>query len=273
MTLAPSLLDRYHEVRGRVAEAARRAGRRAEDVLIVAVTKYAELDQIRELVHLGHRDLGENRVQQLVQRAAVLEEHLARHRVLQHAVRPVSGGLFDPPAGEVPDSVRWHMVGHLQRNKARKVIEVARLIHSVDSLRLAEEIQSIALRRDRPVEILLQVNCSGEASKSGCPMPAAAHLAAQIDTMVMVRLRGLMTMGPLEGGPAAAAPAFARCREVFEDIARHGTGEGRFNILSMGMSGDYEAAIREGANVVRVGSAIFGQPVSPAPDEEPPDDS
>jgi pyridoxal phosphate enzyme (YggS family) len=213
---------------------------------------------------MGHRDLGENKVQQLVQRASQLEEHLSRQRVLPHA-----------RAGEAVPEVRWHMIGHLQRNKARKAIEFCRLIHSVDSLRLAEEIQAIALKRDHPVDVLIQVNCSGELSKFGCPGPAAVHLAEQIDTMISVRLRGLMTMAPLIDDPRRAREealrTFARGRECFEDIRKTGVGEGRFNILSMGMSGDFEEAITEGANMVRVGTAIFGEPRTP-PAEEPDED-
>ncbi|MCC6659341.1 MAG: YggS family pyridoxal phosphate-dependent enzyme [Phycisphaerales bacterium] len=258
-----TLAERYESVRGRIAAAAERTGRRGQDVLLVAVTKFAEPEQIRELVTLGHRDLGENKVQQLVQRASQLEESLSRQRVLPHA-----------RSSPVPE-VRWHMIGHLQRNKARKAIEFSRLIHSVDSLRLAEEIQVAAMRREQPVDVLIQVNCSGEASKFGCPGPAAVHLAEQIDTMVSVRLRGLMTMAPLIENSAAAREAairtFARGREAFEEIQKAGVGEGRFNILSMGMSGDFEEAIAEGANLVRVGSAIFGEPRTP-PAAEPDED-
>jgi pyridoxal phosphate enzyme (YggS family) len=260
-----TLASRYDAVRARIAAAAARAGRPPGDIVLVAVTKFAEPEQVRELIQLGHRDFGENRVQQLIQRAAQLEEYLSRQRVLPHA----------RAADRVPE-VRWHMIGHLQRNKARKAIEFSRLIHSVDSLRLAEEIQAAALKRDRPVDVLIQVNCSGEETKSGCPVPAAVHLADQIDTMVSVRLRGLMTMAPLMDDPVAAREAarrtFARGREIFEDIRKTGVGEGRFDILSMGMSGDFEEAINEGANMVRIGTAIFGEPRSPLPDEPEDDD-
>jgi pyridoxal phosphate enzyme (YggS family) len=252
--MEPSLETRYGEVRQRVAAAARRSGRSESDVVIVAVTKFAEPDQIRSLIGLGHRDFGENKVQNLVQRAAMIEEFMARRRAMPDAAR-VAG------AGSGADAVRWHMIGHLQRNKAKKAIELCRLIHSVDSLRLAEEIQHAAgAKREEPVDVLIQVNCSGERSKFGCPVPAAVHLAEQIDTMVAVRVRGVMTMAPQSPNPEDARPTFARCREVFEEIRKTGVGEGRFNILSMGMSGDYEVAISEGANLVRVGSAIFGEP-------------
>lgn len=255
---AETLESRYKGVRQRIAEAARIAGRDPAGIILVAVTKYAEADQVRSLIQLGHRDFGENKVQNLLHRAGMVEEFMARRRVLPRARTMHDGDSLLSTATE--DAVRWHMIGHLQRNKARKAIEFCRLIHSVDSLRLAEEVQAIAIKRENPVEVLVQVNCSGEASKFGCPLPAAVHLAEQIDTMVSVRVRGLMTMAPISPNPEDSRETFSRCRELFEEVRRTGVGEGKFNILSMGMSGDFEVAISEGANVVRVGSAIFGQP-------------
>lgn len=261
-----SLEDRYAEVCERVANAARRAGRPPDQVILVAVTKYADPEQTRALIDLGHRDFGENRVQQLVQRAAMVDEYLARLRVLptsRVAVRQAAESLFGaaPHAGG-SRPLRWHMIGHLQRNKARKIIDIVRLVHSVDSLRLAEELQQAALRRDRVVEVLIQVNCSGEESKFGCPMPAAIPLAEQVESMAHLRLRGLMTMAPYSEHPEDSRSTFSRCRELFEELREAGYGEGKVNLLSMGMSGDYEVAISEGANIVRVGSAIFGTPAN-----------
>jgi pyridoxal phosphate enzyme (YggS family) len=251
-TVDQTLQTRYAQVKQRVAAAAKAVGRRAQDIHIVAVTKYAETDQVRALIQLGHRDFGENRVQNLLQRVPMIEEFMTRRRVLPHAGHHAAG----PGEG----AVRWHMVGHLQRNKAKKAVEMCRLIHSVDSLRLAEEIQAAAAKRENPVDVLVQVNCSGERSKFGCPPPAAPHLAEQIDTMVTVRVRGLMTMAALDASPEEVRDTFARCRELFEEIKKTGVGDGKFDILSMGMSGDFEAAIAEGANMVRIGSAIFGEP-------------
>ncbi|MBK7404589.1 MAG: YggS family pyridoxal phosphate-dependent enzyme [Phycisphaerales bacterium] len=262
--MTEALAERYHGVCERVAAAARRSGREPEDVILVAVTKNAEPEQIRALLELGHRDFGENRVQQLVQHASMVEEFLQRLRThpkgqQDRAVREAAArGVLIGAGGLVPDSVRWHMIGHLQRNKARKVAEFCRLVHTVDSLRLAEEIQQLALRSEQPVEVLVQVNCSFEPQKSGCPIAAARPLAEQIDTMINVRVRGLMTMAADSENPEDARPAFGRCRELFDEIRRSGIGDRRFNILSMGMSGDFEVAIEEGANIVRVGSAIFG---------------
>jgi pyridoxal phosphate enzyme (YggS family) len=258
-TVDTTLEARYADVKRRIAAAARSAGRNAQEIVLVAVTKFAEQDQIRSLIQLGHRDFGENRVQNLVQRAAMIDEYMSRRRVAPHAGHHAAGSA---------DAVRWHMIGHLQRNKAKKAIELCRLIHSVDSLRLAEEIQGFAAKREQPVDVLVQVNCSGEKSKFGCPPPAALHLAEQIDTMISVRVRGLMTMAALGSTPDEARDAFGRCRELFEEIRKTGVSDGKFDILSMGMSGDFEAAIAEGSNMVRVGSAIFGEPKVTEQEEE-----
>ncbi|MBX3404336.1 MAG: YggS family pyridoxal phosphate-dependent enzyme [Phycisphaeraceae bacterium] len=278
MTTIATLKDRYAEVRERIARAASRAGTDADRVLLVAVTKHAEPDQIRELIRLGHTDFGENRVLQLVQRAAIIDEWLHRHRTTPGVIPPSnrdapaqgSEGEWQCPA--MPGTVRWHMIGHLQRNKARKAVEVCRLIHTVDSLRLAEELQLIGARREKPIDILVQVNCSGERQKSGCAIAAAPHLVAEIETMVQLRVRGLMTMAPLSANPEDSRPTFGRCRELFDEIRESGDVPPTFNILSMGMSGDFEIAIQEGANMVRVGTALFGEPRAGADVEDESDD-
>jgi pyridoxal phosphate enzyme (YggS family) len=243
-----SLKARYEAVKERVAAAAIRSGRRAEDIILVAVTKEASIDQIREVIALGQVDLGENRTQTLSQHAAQVEEFLQRHRELRSAQ---SAGL--------PESVRWHMIGHLQRNKVRKAVSLVRLIHSVDSLRLAEEIQPAAAAvLDKPCEVLIQVNVAGEKQKSGIAPAATRHLIEQVDTMFNVRVRGLMCMAPVVEDPALVRPVFENARELFEDVRSSGVIGERFNILSMGMTDDFEVAIECGANVVRVGRAIFG---------------
>ena len=254
---SPTLKERYDAVLRRVEESAARSGRTSDDIIVVAVSKYASMDQVRELIRLGHADFGENQVQSLIQRAALVDEFLDRSRA--------HGG----DRADVPESVRWHMVGHLQRNKVKKALQHARLVHSVDSLRLAEEIQSIAMRLDQVVEVLIQVNISGERTKTGIAPAATRHLLDQVDTMINIRPRGLMAMAPLVEDPVDARPWFERARELFDDVRRSGAGGERFEILSMGMSNDFEVAIECGANVVRVGSAIFGPR---ATDAEPDDD-
>jgi pyridoxal phosphate enzyme (YggS family) len=242
------LKERFAAVKKRIAAAAARAGRPTDSIVLVAVTKYASIDQVRELIELGHVDLGENQVQNLIHRAAQIDEFLQR-------VRQLGGSK----AAHVPKQVRWHMIGHLQRNKVRKVIGLSRLIHSVDSLRLAEEIQAAAGRLEEPIEALIQVNIAGEKSKFGIAPAAARHLIDQMDTMINIRIRGLMCMAPVMEDPEQVRPIFQRGKELFEDIGRTGIAGDRFDILSMGMSSDFEVAIECGANMVRVGSAIFGE--------------
>lgn len=275
MTATVSLGERYLTVKDRIGRGAAKAGARADQVLLVAVTKNAEPDQIRDLIRMGHVDFGENRVPHLLQRAAIIGEWLGRHKTLPGTswnTAPLQ--VPEPRAGTqvaqpLTPGVRWHMIGHLQRNKAKKVLEVCRLVHSVDSLRLAEEIQGAAIKLERTVDVLLQVNTSGERTKGGCAVAAAVHLAEQIDTMVEVRLRGLMTMAPYSENPEDSRRTFARCRELFYEVRDSGYVGRAFNILSMGMSGDFEVAIQEGANLVRIGSAIFGEPRADQRDEGP----
>ena len=232
------MAGRVDEVRQRIAEALARAGRRAEEVLLLAVTKTASVSQIREAIALGLCDLGENRVQNLQQRLGSLAEML--------------------PAGQAGDSIRWHMIGHLQRNKVRDVIGHVVMVHSVDSLRLAEEIDALAGKAQRKVPILLQVNASEEPQKQGCPIGDAPALAEALAGKGGLELRGLMTMAELTGDAGRVRRAFVRTRELFE-LLRSRLGSPIFRELSMGMSHDFESAIAEGATIVRIGSALFGE--------------
>jgi len=226
-------------VREIIASACDRAGRPEQEVRLVAVTKGRDLDAVKALLDLGVLDLGESRAQQLEQRAAEVQAHLNRRR--------------EPLAG-VP---RWHMIGHLQRNKVRSILDVVSLIHSVDSLRLAETINDRAERAGRTADVLLEVNCSQEAHKLGVAVGAAAHMAELIGTMKNLRLLGLMTMAPLVADPQQARPTFVRLRELFADMRREGIVGEDFRHLSMGMSQDYAVAVEEGATIVRIGTALF----------------
>ncbi|MFK7789246.1 MAG: YggS family pyridoxal phosphate-dependent enzyme [Phycisphaeraceae bacterium] len=259
VTTPMDLEDAYAQVCQRIAAAAQRGGRRAEDVVLVAVTKYATVDQIQKTLELGVMDFGESKGQNLAQRVAQIDEFIQRKQQLA-AAAPRSKQL-------VPEQVRWHMIGHLQRNKVKQVVPLVSLVHSVDSLRLAEELHNYASRHDLTIDILMQVNTAGEAQKSGVAAPAAIHLAEQIDTMMHLRLRGLMCMAPYSDNPEDARPVFSRTREIFEDIRTSGYVDDAFNVLSMGMSGDFEIAIEEGANVIRLGSALYG-PKPAGPDED-----
>jgi len=253
VTTAAQLRDNYRRLTDRIGEVATRSGRSAESVLMVAVTKTASPDQIRQIVELGHIDLGENRVQQLTQRVAALEEFMSRRRTLGGAATRVGGAT-----GNMPEHVRWHMIGTLQRNKVKQVLPLVQLIHSVDSLRLAEELHARGAETDTVIDILIQVNASGETSKQGVAAPAVIHLAEQIDSMMHLRLRGLMTMAPNSDNPEDARPTFARTAEIYKDIKDAKIAASDFTVLSMGMTNDFEVAIEEGANLVRIGRALFG---------------
>ncbi|MEM7577602.1 MAG: YggS family pyridoxal phosphate-dependent enzyme [Planctomycetota bacterium] len=239
----------YDALQKRIGEAAAKSGRTADQIVLVAVTKYAAMDQVRQLADLGHMDFGENQVQQIQQRVPQLEEYLARKRSLGSSTRA------DTP----PDRVRWHMIGHLQRNKVKQVVPLVNLVHSVDSLRLAEELHGFGAKQDVDIDCLLQINVSGETSKGGIAPPAVIHLLEQIDSMMHLRCRGLMTMAPHFDNPEECRPVFVRLRELFEEAKESEWVDDSFNVLSMGMSNDYEVAIEEGANLVRVGRGLFGE--------------
>lgn len=226
-------------IRKNVEVACAKANRRPQDVALVAVTKTVGMDAIEALLELGVTDLGENRAQQLVTRA---EETAA---YVQARTQPLAG------------KVRWHMIGHVQRNKVRAVLDVAEVIHSVDSLRLAEEINVRAEQMGRVVEVFLQVNCSQEEQKYGVAVGAATHLGELIATLANVRLVGLMTMAPLVSDTDLARTTFVRLREVFEEMRTDRIGGEHLRHLSMGMSNDYVVAVEEGATIIRIGTALF----------------
>ena len=209
----------------------------------MAVTKYVGVDLIRQLLEAGHRQIGESRGLELVRRAAMIRE--MRGRLEQ------SGGS---PAFPEPS---WHMVGHLQRNKVKQVLPWLTMIHSVDSLRLAEEISHRAERLDRRIDVLLQVNAAGEPQKFGVAVGAVGHLAEQIVSLPQLRVCGLMTMAPLTDDTKRIAWTFERLAEIFEDLNKERFIGREFRHLSMGMTNDFEIAIEHGATMVRIGSALF----------------
>lgn len=226
-------------IRERISSACECSGRNAQDVRIVAVTKSVDVETIKGMLDLGLTDLGESRVQQLCQRVEAINAYLSRRR----------NPLTHP--------IRWHMIGHLQRNKVKDVLQVAEIIQSVDSLRLAEEINARAERMEKIIDVLLQVNCSNEAQKYGVAVGAAAYLGELICTMKHLRLVGLMTMAPLTDDSEQARPSFARLRELFEEMRNLKISGDNLKHLSMGMSHDYEIAVEEGATIVRIGTALF----------------
>jgi len=231
--------DNLRRIREDIAGACARAGRSQREVSIVAVTKSVGADAIRFLPELGLCDLGESRVQQLAERAEELK------------------GFFEGRAAAFPQPVRWHMIGHLQRNKVRPVLDVSDVIHSVDSLRLAEDISARAQSAGKTVEVLIEVNCSSEPQKYGLAVGAVYHMGGLIATLKNVRLIGLMTMAPRVRDMEDARPTFVRLREIFEEMRKDKVGGDAFRHLSMGMSQDYAVAVQEGATMLRIGTALF----------------
>ena len=232
---------RINQIKNTINSACARTGRDPDKVRLVVVTKSVNTDAVKEVINLGVTDLGENRVQQLKKISSELEEFLSS-----------SDG-----SPTMPKQINWHMIGHLQRNKVRQVLPISVLIHSVDTLRLAEEINTAAAKLNLLPKVLLQVNCSNEPQKYGVPVGAATHLAEQIETLPHLQLAGLMTMAPLTHNKDVVRSCFIRARELFVEMCGEKIVGPQFTELSMGMSSDYEIAIEEGATILRIGSAIF----------------
>ena len=226
-------------IRDEIAAACERSRRDPAEVSIVAVTKSVDVAAVKNLLEAGITDLAENRAKPLVERYEEVSAYVRRRRTA------------------LPAPVRWHMVGTLQRNKVRALVPFVDAVHSVDSLRLAEEINTRAERVGRVIEVFLQVNCTEEPQKTGCAVGAAVHLAELLSTLRQVRLVGLMTMGPTRGGVDAARHTFVRLRELFVEVHRDKIGGPACRHLSMGMSGDYAVAVEEGATILRIGRALF----------------
>ncbi|HNX19178.1 MAG TPA: YggS family pyridoxal phosphate-dependent enzyme [Acidobacteriota bacterium] len=228
-----TLRPRLDDVRGRIAAAAARSGRPAGAVTLVGVTKTVPAVIVQEAVAAGLVDLGENRVQEA------------------QAKIPIVGRA----------NVRWHFIGHLQRNKAGRAVELFDRVHSVDDAELAEALSRHAVAAGRTLPVLVEVNVSGEASKFGVAPEALGALLERMAALPGLVLDGLMTVGPLLESAAAVRPCFVRLRELRDEAERR-LGR-RLPELSMGMSGDFEVAVEEGSTLVRVGGAIFGP--RPAP--------
>ena len=232
-----SIADNLAKVRERISRAAERAGRRPDEITLVGVTKYVGTAEADQLILAGCADLGESRPQELWQKA----------------------GEVASTAGSSP--VRWHLIGHLQRNKIRRTLPLVYMIHSVDSERLLaaidEELGVTGARQTGPLKVLLEVNTSGEGGKHGLSPDAVEPLLASAMKWSHLELCGLMTMAALEGGPAVAGRNFAALRELRDRLRPLAPAGMHFDELSMGMSGDFEVAIAEGATIVRIGSALW----------------
>ena len=235
------ITERIERIKENISSACARSDRDPADVKLVVVTKSADFEKVKQIIKLGFTELAENRAQQLKKVAAQTDEFLAGANT-NH---------------KLPKKIKWHMIGHLQRNKVRQVLPVTSLIHSVDTLRLAEEINASAPKMNVQPKVLLQVNISNESQKYGVPVGAAIHLAEQIETLPNLKLVGLMTMAPLTHNKDVIRSCFVRARELFVEMKGEKVVGPKFTQLSMGMSSDYEIAVEEGATILRIGSAIF----------------
>lgn len=210
-------------------EAARRSGRTGDDVLLVAVTKLHSAEEINEAISCGITDIGENKVQEIMDK--------------YERVNPV----------------RWHLIGHLQTNKVKYIIDKVSMIHSVDSLKLAQEINKRAQQHDLTMDILIQVNSAMEESKFGITTEETGQMIEDIlNTCPNINIRGLMCIAPFEDNPEDAREYFAEVKKLYDEYGRIEHPRLDFKYLSMGMSNDFEVAIEEGSNLIRVGTSIFG---------------
>lgn len=229
-----AIANRLEGVRERIEQACARSGRSAGDVTLIGVTKTFPIETVEAAVKAGVTHLAENRVQELVEKAGVLPGL-------------IRGG-----------SVSWYMIGHLQRNKAKDVIDYADYFHALDSLRLAKELNKRAALEDRIVPCLVQVNASNEESKYGVAPSSTHSFLDGLSRFEHIRVEGLMTIASFVDDPVQVRPQFSHLRRIFETYDSNRNERVAMKYLSMGMSGDFEVAIEEGATHVRIGSAIFG---------------
>jgi pyridoxal phosphate enzyme (YggS family) len=222
------LAVRLAAVEARLQAACRRAGRNRTDVTFVCVTKTVTPATAAALADLGALDLGENRPQELWRKAAAL-----------------------------PKTIRWHLIGHLQRNKIERTLPLVQLIHSVDSLRLLEALDAEAVRQQRQIGVLLEINASQELSKHGWAVDDLPGVIGQLARFQQIRVQGLMTMAALEADPEQCRPTFATVRALRDRLCGQMPPPHSLHELSMGMSNDFEIAIEEGATLVRIGTALF----------------
>lgn len=223
------LKDQLQEVEKRIQAACDRAGRKREEVTLIAVSKTKPVETLQEAYDLGVRIFGENKVQELTVKYEAL-----------------------------PKDIHWHMIGHLQTNKVKYIIDKAELIHSVDSLKLAETIEKEAAKHDLIADILVEVNVAEEESKFGMKMEEVIPFVEKVSAFPHVRVRGLMTIAPFVEDPEENRSIFADLHKLYIDIKKKNHDNDTVSVLSMGMTNDYEVAIEEGATMVRVGTGIFG---------------
>lgn len=224
-----SIEENIKLVNKKIMAAAIKSGRKREDILLLAVSKTVEVERIREAVKFGLTELGENRVQEIMDKYDVMGK-----------------------------GVEWHLIGHLQTNKVKYIIDKVKLIHSVDSFKLAEEISKRAIQNNSIANILVEINIAGEESKFGVKPEFAEEFVAEISRLSNVCVKGLMTVAPNVEKSEENRECFKQMRQLFVDINAKRRNNISMDTLSMGMTGDYEIAIEEGATIVRVGTGIFG---------------
>jgi len=224
------VVENLAEVEKRVCAACRRAGRSRSEVTLIAVSKTKPVSMIEELLPGGTLDFGENKVQELCEKQE-----------------------------QLPKDIRWHLIGHLQRNKVKYIADKVCLIHSVDSLRLAQAISEEGLKKNLVVPVLVEVNVAGEESKFGIRPEEAEDLIREIAKLPGISIKGLMTIAPFVENPEENRVHFTNLKKLCVDIKMKNIDNVSMNVLSMGMTGDYEVAIEEGATMVRVGTGIFGE--------------
>lgn len=213
-----------------IDKACEEAKRNREDVTLIAVSKTKPIEMLQEAYASGCRDFGENKVQELIDKYEAM-----------------------------PKDIRWHMIGHLQRNKVKYIVDKVYLIHSVDSLRLAEEISKEAIKKNVSVDILIEVNAAGEETKFGTSIEEAKQLVRDAAKLPNVHIKGLMTIAPIAEKPEENKQYFQQLKKLSVDIAAENIDNVSMEVLSMGMTGDYSVAVSEGATLVRVGTGIFGE--------------
>ena len=218
------------QVRKNIEAACQKAGRNPEEVTLIAVSKTKPVPMLEEAYQAGSRDFGENKVQEIMDKYPVL-----------------------------PDDIRWHMIGHLQRNKVKYIVDKVSLVHSVDSLRLAEEISRQAEKKQTELDILVEVNIAQEESKFGTSRAEAAQLVEEIAKLPCIHVKGLMTIAPFVEHPEENRKYFRQIKELSVDIEKKNIDNVSMSVLSMGMTNDYMVAVEEGATMVRVGTGIFGE--------------
>lgn len=223
------LEDNFREVKQRIEEACRRSGRDPKEVTLIAVSKTKPVEMLQEAYDFGTRIFGENKVQELTDKYE-----------------------------QMPKDIHWHLIGHLQRNKVKYIIDKVDLIHSVDSLRLAETIDKEAQKHGLIANILIEVNVAGEESKFGLAPEEVGEFVDQLAGFSHIKVCGLMTIAPFVENPEENRPYFQRLRKLSVDIAAKKVNNVTMSILSMGMTNDYEVAVEEGATMVRVGTGLFG---------------